>query len=129
MKYSKIKHMAKSLALIAGGIGLMMAEPALAKTVGDVAGNLTTSTNGVVKAVGAISSAAGFIMALIGALKFKAHKDNPQQTPISVPIIYLVVASLLLFLPTLIQTGADTIWGTGGATSQGLDGSNMGNGF
>lgn len=129
MKYNRMKQMAKGLALMAGGVGLMFADPVMAKTVGDVANNLTTSTAGVVKAVGAISSAAGFIMALIGALKFKAHKDNPQQTPISMPIIYLVVASLLLFLPTLIQTGADTIWGSGGAKSQGLDGSNMSNGF
>lgn len=115
-------------AVLAFGL-MVVAEPASAKTAGEVAENLTTSTKAIAEAVGAISTAAGFIMAFIGALKFKAHKDNPQQTPLSTPIIYLVVASLCLFLPSVIWTGSDTLFGVGGGQSQGMDGKKIGTGF
>lgn len=123
MKFNK-KLTVLTVALLAAAI---IPEAAFAaQTVGDIARNLTSSTTDVTKAVGAISTACGFVMAFIGALKFKAHKDNPREVPISMPIVYLIVAALLLFLPTLITTTAVTVLGAD-AQSQGMNGSGMEN--
>ncbi len=43
--------------------------------------------------------------------KFKAHKDNPQQTPLSTPIVMLAVAAGLLYLPSLMATAGQSLWG------------------
>jgi intracellular multiplication protein IcmD len=115
--------------LVAGSVAsLAVIEPAMARDVGAVAQGLTGQAQGITAAVGSISAAAGFVVAAVAAFKFKSHKDNPQQTPLSVPIVYLLVASLLLYLPEVIQTGSETFWGAG-AKTQGLDGGKMGTGF
>ena len=43
---------------------------------------------------------AGFCAAAI--FKFKAHKDNPTQVTIGVPVMLLFVGAALLFLPSII---------------------------
>jgi hypothetical protein len=40
----------------------------------------------------------------VGAIaKFKAHKDNPTQVPLSTPIVLLFVATALIFIPAIYQ--------------------------
>lgn len=53
---------------------------------------------------------AGMGFALSSILKFKAHKDNPTQVPISTPIVLLFVAAALLFLPSVFQTAGVTLF-------------------
>lgn len=65
-----------------------------------------------------ISYVAGIAFALTGILQFKAHKDNPQQTPLSKPLIYIVVGSLLLFLPSIIGSAGQSIFGGTDNSSQ-----------
>jgi outer membrane autotransporter protein len=51
-------------------------------------------------------------------LKFKAHKDNPQQIPIGTPIALVFIAAGLLFLPVVLNLTGNTLFGdhdTGGA--------------
>jgi hypothetical protein len=55
--------------------------------------------------VAAGTSLTGLGFALSAILKFKAHKDNPKQTPIGTPIALVFIAAALLFLPSIIGEG------------------------
>ena len=81
------------------------------QTVGDIAGNITTSLKDVSGLAEAIAYVAGFFMGLGSLFKFKAYRDNPQQTPLGTPITWLGIAVFLIFLPELFGSGAQTIWG------------------
>lgn len=85
-------------------------------SLGDVADTITTSMTGVAKLITATSYVAGVGFALMGMLKLKAHKDNPQQVPLSQPIVLLAIAAGLVFLPSLIKTAGSTVWKGGGDT-------------
>ncbi len=91
------------------------------QSLGDVAETVTGSMSNVAKLITATSYVAGVGFAMMGMLKFKAHKDNPTQVPLSQPIVLLVIAAGLVFLPNLISTGGATVWGNEGtrATSEG----------
>lgn len=80
-------------------------------SLGSVAQTVTDSMTNVAKLITAASYVAGVGFAMMGMLKFKAHKDNPTQVPLSQPIVLLAIAAGLVFLPNLISTGGSTIWG------------------
>src|SRR5580700_1537579 len=73
--------------------------------LGKVAQNITGTLTNVGKLIAAASYVAGVGFALMGMLKFKAHKDQPQQVPLSQPIVLLAIAAGLVFLPSLITSG------------------------
>lgn len=81
------------------------------QTVGDIASNVTDSLKDVTLLGEAIAYVAGFFMGLGALFKFKAYRDNPQQTPLGTPITWLAIAVFLIFLPELFGSGAQTIWG------------------
>ena len=81
------------------------------QTVGEIAGNITNSLEDVSGLAEAIAYVAGFFMGLGALFKFKAYRDNPQQTPLGTPITWLGIAVFLIFLPELFGSGAQTIWG------------------
>ena len=81
------------------------------QTVGKIASNITTSLKDVSGLAEAIAYVAGFFMGLGSLFKFKAYRDNPQQTPLGTPITWLGIAVFLIFLPELFGSGAQTIWG------------------
>lgn len=78
--------------------------------LGKVADNITSTMSSVGKLIVAASYVAGVGFALMGMLKFKAHKDQPQQVPLSQPIVLLAIAAGLVFLPSLITTSGATIF-------------------
>lgn len=100
------------------------------KSLGDVAGTVTESMTNVAKLITAASYVAGVGFALMGMLKLKAHKDNPTQVPLSQPIVLLAISAGLVFLPSLIRSGGQTVWGGGqeAAESTGKSGSDLGGG-
>ena len=53
----------------------------------------------------------GMVFMIIGLLKFKAHKDNPAQIPLSTPIALIAVSSGLLFLPTVFELAGSALFG------------------
>lgn len=79
-------------------------------SLGQVADNVTGTMGSVAKLITAASYVAGVGFALMGMLKFKAHKDNPTQVPLSQPIVLLAIAAGLVFLPSLISSGGQTVW-------------------
>lgn len=82
------------------------------QSLGDIAGNIILSMNNLAKLISAASYVVGVGFALMGMLKFKAHKDNPTQVQLSQPIVLLAIAAGLVYLPSLISTVGNTAWGT-----------------
>lgn len=99
--------------LIAGFLLVIFSGLAIAgsQSLGDVANNITKSMNNVAKLITAASYVAGVGFAMMGMLKLKAHKDQPAQVPLGQPIVLIVIAVGLIFLPNLISTGGVTLWG------------------
>ncbi|NQY41768.1 MAG: type IV secretion protein IcmD [Legionellales bacterium] len=91
-----------------------------ADTIGKLAANVTSTFGDVAKLITAASYVGGIGFAVGAILKFKQHKDNPTQIPIGTPIAMLGVAAALLFLPTILGTAGETIFG--GSQTQGTVG-------
>lgn len=94
------------LACIAGAAG------AEGQSVSDIAAKVTTEANAVAKLLSVTAYVAGVGFALAGILQFKAHKENPQQTPLSKPVVMMVVAACLLFLPTILNVAGSSLFGS-----------------
>lgn len=81
----------------------------------------STAVSGVATNVGGLSGLAALITAgaYIGGIgfgvaaiaKFKAHKDNPTQSPIGSGVALLFVASALLFIPSVFKSSGGTLFG------------------
>lgn len=76
-----------------------------------VSSTLTTQIKSLAGLLVIVAYVAGIGFALAGVIQFKAHKDNPAQVPLSKPIVYLGVGACLLFLPALMGTAGNTIFG------------------
>ena len=87
-----------------------------AASLSDVATNIIGSFGALAKMITAAAYVAGFGFAFAAILKFKAHKDNPQQIPVGTPIALLFVGAALIFLPTLFGISGETIFGSGSTT-------------
>jgi len=85
--------------------------------ISDVADTVTSNLTGVAKLITAASYVAGLGFAVGAILKFKAHKDNPQQIPIGTPIALVFIAAALLFLPSLMKSAGKTLFSSGGQTA------------
>lgn len=82
--------------------------------IGGVAQNIISNFESLAKLITAGSYIAGFGFAVGAILKFKAHKDNPQQIPIGTPIALLFIAAALIFLPSIFATAGHTLFGNEG---------------
>lgn len=94
-------------------------DPAIAQT-----GDLTTMANTIKTQAVAVATllnvaayVAGVGFAFGGILQFKAHKENPQQTPMSKPVVMIVVAACLLFLPSIMNIAGNSLFGQSGIQS------------
>jgi intracellular multiplication protein IcmD len=84
---------------------------------GDIAAMATTvktQATAIATLLNVAAYVAGVGFALAGILQFKAHKENPQQTPLSKPIVMIVVAACLLFLPTVMNLAGSSLFGGSG---------------
>jgi hypothetical protein len=82
-----------------------------AVTIGTIAGNVRTSLSGVSILVMALCYLGALAMGFIGALKWKAYGEQPDRTPLKVPLTLWAVAVLLAAIPEFLGTGIVTIWG------------------
>lgn len=90
--------------------------------LGNLASTVYNNFYNLSKLITAGSYIAGLGFAIASIMKFKAHKDNPTQIQIGTPIALVMIASALLFLPSILDTTSLTLFGgTGGdvATSTG----------
>lgn len=81
--------------------------------IGGVANSITKTFGALAQLITAVAYVAGMGFGMAAILKFKAHRDNPQQVPVGTPIALLFVAAALLFLPTLFAISGTTIFGSG----------------
>lgn len=82
-----------------------------------IANSVKTQATSIATLMNVAAYVAGVGFALAGVLQFKAHKDNPQSTPLSKPIVMIVVAAALLFLPTVMNIAGQSIFGSSGQQS------------
>ncbi|MDC3181192.1 type IV secretion protein IcmD [Gammaproteobacteria bacterium] len=68
--------------------------------------------------IGALAFVCGICFFIAAMLKFKQFKDNPQQTTIGTPIMLLVIAVLLTFMPNLKTVSGETLFGSSPESSQ-----------
>lgn len=87
------------------------------ETIGTMASSITSTFDSVGKLITASSYVAGLAFAISAILKFKQHKDNPQQTPIGQPIGLLFISIALLFLPSITGALGNTAFSSGGQTA------------
>ncbi|HSW71432.1 MAG TPA: type IV secretion protein IcmD [Gammaproteobacteria bacterium] len=85
--------------------------------VGAVAANVTTNLTNIAKLITAGSYVAGMAFAVGAIAKFKQHKENPQQMPLSTPIVLLFIGIALIFIPAIFKTGGGTLFGSSGTKS------------
>lgn len=86
------------------------------QTLGQIAGQVTTSFGQIAQLITAGAYIAGMGFALGSILKFKQHKDNPTQIPIGTPIALLFIAAALIFLPTIFGIAGVSVFGAGAAS-------------
>jgi intracellular multiplication protein IcmD len=92
-------------------------------SLGDVAGTLTLSYANLASTITALSYIAGFCFTIASIFKFKQHKDNPQQVPVTTGIALLALGTGLIFMPSIFQMGGATLFtdaqvsGVGGTTT------------
>ena len=84
-------------------------------TIGDMAATATQSASAVAGLALAVCYVAGLSLVITAFFKMKAHKDTPTQVPLSTGIVWLVLGSGLLFLPTIISSVGKTIFGSPGS--------------
>lgn len=100
------------IALAEGGEGLS-----------GVANRVTSSIQSIGQLITAAAWVAGIGFFLTGLVKFKSHRDNPTQVPLSAPIILICVGAGLVFLPSVINIAGDTAFESkqaGGASGTGF---------
>ncbi len=84
---------------------------AAAQSLADIVKNLQENVTTLGPFLTIVSYISGVGFAIAGIVKFKAHKDNPQQTSLSQPIVYLCVGAALLFLPSIMSSAGTTVFG------------------
>ncbi|MBY0544696.1 MAG: type IV secretion protein IcmD [Gammaproteobacteria bacterium] len=98
-----------------------------AEGLGTVAKNIQSGYGDLAKVITATAYIAGISFVLVSLFKFKAAKDNPTQEHIGKPIAYLFIGVAMIFVPSLMNTGGQTLFGSS-ATSAGVSGiSNLNN--
>lgn len=88
---------------------LFYASSALAQEVNDIAESIVTGSEELPGLVTAVAYALGLLLGVLGVLKLKDHVENPQQTPIRVGLIRLLIGGALFALPIVYEAAANTI--------------------
>ncbi|MDP3559239.1 MAG: hypothetical protein Q8R79_02660 [Legionellaceae bacterium] len=84
--------------------------------ISSISAQISTELGSLLALMSTIAYVTGFAFAVIGILKLKSHKDNPQQTQLSQPLMMLAVAAALVSFPYVLGAIGTTLFGSG-ATS------------
>lgn len=88
--------------------GILLAEDA--NSLRSIADNVRGNLGAVVDLIIGLAFLAGVAFFLTGLVKFKAHKDNPTQVPLSAPLVLISISACLMFLPSLIDVAGETVF-------------------
>lgn len=81
-------------------------------TIGQISENIVNSLRGAAQVVTALAYLGAVTFGWIGMLKWKAHGEQPDRTPMKVPVTYWAIAAGCAALPEFIGTGIATLWGS-----------------
>lgn len=120
------KRINKTLLVVGAAVAVMIAGVAFADTapansIGSVAETIQGSFSNLAKLLTSAAYIMGIGFVIVSLFKFKAHKDNPQQVQIGVPISLLFIGAAMIFLPAVMKTSGATVFGSN-ATSAGISG-------
>ena len=82
-----------------------------ARTLSDLADNVVAQIDSIATLMIALSYVSGVGFAISAIYKFKQHKDNPTQVPVTNAFAILAVSVLLVFLPGLFKPAARSVFG------------------
>jgi intracellular multiplication protein IcmD len=85
--------------------------------IGKVAGTVQSNFAAIALFITSASYIGGLAFGVGAVLKFKAHKDNPTQVALSVPIALLFIAAALMFIPSVFKSAGQTLYGTSGSVA------------
>jgi len=115
------KKTVKKVGLCLGGLALLCVGAAAfaSNTVGIqvLANNVRSNLTAIADLITAGSYVGGMGFGVGAIVKFKAHKDQPTQNPIGVPIAMLFVSAALMFIPSVFQSSGQTLFGTSGGVA------------
>ncbi len=101
----KVKKTSTVNRLLLWGIGISVmiiaGEAAAAMNIGNVATKITSTFGSLAKLMTAGCYLAGIGFSVGAIMKFKQHKDNPTQIPLSTPMVLLFVGIALIFIPAI----------------------------
>lgn len=98
----------------AASLGLASSQT-FARTIGDVANNISGSFNAIGLAAQAFFALTGIILIGMSIFLFIKHnKTEGQQTKLSTAFLYLIGGGVLFYIASVIETTGDTVWGNGG---------------
>lgn len=78
--------------------------------IGSAAGNMHDITKMIAGIVEVIMYVAGVAVFVSSMMKYRLHRQNPQQVHISTPITELVLAIVLILIPIVTRYGNDFIF-------------------
>jgi intracellular multiplication protein IcmD len=82
-------------------------------TINSVADGLIGQLSSVSSLIAMANYVAGFSFLCVSIFKFKQHKDNPTQQTIGNPLMYLLLAILLMYMANIIKPIGVSLFGTG----------------
>tara|TARA_R110000868_G_scaffold32183_10_gene117360 strand:- start:4024 stop:4464 length:441 start_codon:yes stop_codon:yes gene_type:complete len=92
--------------------------PTIKNIADNILGQNQESASDIVILMMAVSATLGSAFALIAVLKFKQHKDNPQQTHLGQPFSLFLIAVLFIWLPYYLNETGYTLTGRSDANDR-----------
>ena len=118
----KTKNSKRFLLVALSALAMPLVYASSSQTLGTLATNVADSFNQIGNMMIGLAYVAGIGFGISAIFKFKQHKDNPTQIPISTPFALLGVSVLLVFLPSLYAPAGSTVFGSSGGTGGGFTG-------
>lgn len=101
---------AKNIGLVSSTYTPQLQEPSSDSLFGTAA-RLTEIFPDLMNVIIGSAYIAGLGFSIAAMIKLKAVRDNPQQNPVTMPLAYVMIAVLLVFMPSLLKPVSETLFG------------------
>jgi hypothetical protein len=118
MKKEKLINDVLQGLLMAAAIAVGMPELSFAQDLNSSVGKVQTGISNIPQIVAGAAYIGGAALITAGALKLKAHSENPGQTPIGQGLGRLGAGAMLIALPTMGSWLQNTLNITGGSARE-----------
>jgi len=104
---------------LAHQLGLRVSDkPFTDQDIGLGAEQIRTTMSHIANLITGAATVAGLSVAAREIVKFKAHKDTPNQIPIGTPVALLFIAASLIFVPTVFKVSDATLFSKEGCVGE-----------